>query len=61
MPAKLTGAVYAGLLLAMLALTGCQLNPPQPPIDPCSPMVNPVACENSLAGHAAVGVGLGGG
>ncbi len=50
MPAKLRGAVYAGLLLAMLALTGCQLNPPQPPIDPCSPMVNPVACENSYPG-----------
>jgi hypothetical protein len=36
--------------LSMLALSGCLLQAPQPPIDPCNPRVNAVACENSLPG-----------
>jgi hypothetical protein len=51
MNAKCKGLACAGLVVAVLALVGCQLKPPQPPIDPCSPNINDVACENSRPGN----------
>ncbi len=35
---------------AMLMLSGCLLQAPQPPIDPCSPRLSALTCENSLPG-----------
>jgi hypothetical protein len=50
MRGRATAILAAGAALLMVVLTGCQLSAPQPSIDPCSPKINPVACENSLPG-----------